>query len=97
MQNAIAGFLSYARERLAPLGVYVAADVFGLVTTSKDDMNLGQHLEILATSVDIICPMVYPSHYDLGSYGVKYPDADINGWIFWNAGNSYTEAGFDDI
>lgn len=76
MQDAIAGFLSYARERLAPLGVYVSADAFGLVTTSEDDMSLGQHLETLATSVDIICPMVYPSHYAMGTYGVAYPDSD---------------------
>lgn len=161
MQDAIAGFLSYARERLAPLGVYVSADVFGLVTTVEDDMRLGQHLETLATAVDIICPMVYPSHYALGTYGIKYPDsnpygivkksmetarerieaidttekkailrpwlqdfsapwlkrdygsnyisygpqqimdqkkatydAGLSQWIFWNAGNKYTEAGY---
>ena len=76
MAEAISEFLSYARERLEPLGVYVSADVFGLVTTVEDDMNLGQHLETLATSVDAICPMVYPSHYALGSYGIKYPDAN---------------------
>lgn len=76
MRDAIAGFLAYARERLAPYGVYVSADIFGLVTTVEDDMRLGQHLETLATSVDFLCPMVYPSHYALGSYGVQYPDAD---------------------
>ncbi|OZV10630.1 glycoside hydrolase [Tissierella sp. P1] len=76
MRDAIAGFLSYARERLAPYGVYVSADIFGLVTTVEDDMKLGQHLETLAIAVDILCPMVYPSHYALGSYGVPYPDAD---------------------
>lgn len=76
MQDTIANFLKYARERLAPYGVYVSADIFGLVTTVEDDMKLGQHLETLATSVDILCPMVYPSHYALGSYGVKYPDAE---------------------
>ena len=76
MQDTIADFLKFARERLAPYGVYVSADVFGLVTTVEDDMGLGQHLETLATAVDILCPMVYPSHYALGSYGVKYPDAE---------------------
>lgn len=162
MRDAIAGFLSYARERLAPYGVYVSADIFGLVTTVNDDMRLGQHLETLATAVDILCPMVYPSHYALGTYGVKYPDADpytivntsmktaqeridkiettetkailrpwlqdfsapwlkreygsnytpygakqikdqkkatydagIDQWIFWNAGNKYTDEGFE--
>ncbi len=76
MQDTIANFLKFARERLAPYGVYVSADIFGLVTTVEDDMKLGQHLETLATAVDILCPMVYPSHYALGSYGVKYPDAE---------------------
>lgn len=76
MRDAIADFLRYARERLSPYGVYVSADIFGLVTTVEDDMRLGQHLETLATAVDILCPMVYPSHYALGTYGVKYPDAD---------------------
>lgn len=53
-----------------------SADAFGLLTTSDDDISLGQHLETLATSVDIICPMVYPSHYAMGTYGVAYPDPD---------------------
>jgi hypothetical protein len=38
-------------------------------------MGLGQSLEILANSVDILCPMVYPSHYYLGTYGIKYPNS----------------------
>jgi hypothetical protein len=76
MEKAIGEFLKYARERLEPLGVYVSADVFGLVTTAEDDMGLGQYLETIATSVDIVSPMVYPSHYAMGSYGVKYPDAE---------------------
>lgn len=82
MAEAISEFLSYARERLEPLGVYVSADAFGLVTTVEDDMNLGQHLETLATSVDVICPMVYPSHYAIGSYGIKYPDANPYGIVY---------------
>lgn len=72
--QAIAEFLSYGRERLSKKGVVVSADVFGLVTTTKDDMNIGQHLESIAASVDVICPMVYPSHYGKGSYGVAEPD-----------------------
>lgn len=72
--EAIAEFLSYGRERLSQKGVVVSADVFGLVTTTKDDMNIGQHLESIVASVDVICPMVYPSHYGKGSYGVAEPD-----------------------
>lgn len=72
--EAIAEFLAYGRERLSKKGVVVSADVFGLVTTATDDMNIGQHLETIAKSVDVISPMVYPSHYGKGSYGVAEPD-----------------------
>ena len=72
--EAIAEFLSYGRERLSKMGVVVSADVFGLVTTATDDMRIGQHLESIARSVDVICPMVYPSHYGKGNYGVAEPD-----------------------
>lgn len=72
--EAIAEFLSYARERLQSMGVVVSADVFGLVTTDTGDMGIGQHLESIAKSVDVVCPMVYPSHYAKGSYGVAEPD-----------------------
>jgi hypothetical protein len=29
----------------------------------------------MCRNVDIYCPMIYPSLYDLGSYGVEYPAA----------------------
>ncbi len=72
--EAIAEFLSYGRDRLKNKGIVVSADVFGLVTTATDDMRIGQHLESISRSVDVICPMVYPSHYGKGSYGVAEPD-----------------------
>jgi len=76
MAQAISEFLSYARERLSKKGAVVSADVYGLVTTVKDDMGIGQHLETLTTATDVLCPMVYPSHYAYGSYGIKYPDLE---------------------
>lgn len=76
MAEAIAGFLAYARERLKDKGVVVSADIYGLVTTVKDDMGIGQHLETLIPTTDVLCPMVYPSHYAYGSYGIKYPDLE---------------------
>ena len=74
MAEAIAAFLSYARDELKPYGVYVSADIFGLVPIVVDDMRLGQHMETLATAADILCPMAYPSHYALGTFGVSIPD-----------------------
>jgi len=68
------GTSAAGKDRLGKKGVVVSADVFGLVTTATDDMRIGQHLESIAKSVDVMCPMVYPSHYGKGSYGVAEPD-----------------------
>ncbi|WP_066496538.1 putative glycoside hydrolase [Abyssisolibacter fermentans] len=73
--DAISGFLKKAREELEPLGVYVSADIFGDIINNKNDSGIGQNLEMLAGATDILCPMVYPSHYAMGSYGAKYPDS----------------------
>ncbi|MDB4894212.1 MAG: hypothetical protein JWN15_474, partial [Firmicutes bacterium] len=74
--DAIAGFLSYAKQELAPLGVFIAADVFGLTTSvaDGDDMEIGQDYAQIAGIVDYIMPMVYPSHYAPGTYGVDNPN-----------------------
>lgn len=73
--RVIADFLAYARRELEPLGAFVSADVFGLVTSAADDLGIGQYWEELAPSVDYMSPMVYPSHYALRSYGLPDPDA----------------------
>lgn len=72
--EAIKDFLAYAHSKLEPLGVWVSADVFGLTTRVKDDMGIGQNFEKIADNVDIICPMVYPSHYSTNSYGLDDPN-----------------------
>jgi hypothetical protein len=74
-EDAIAGFLAYARQRLEPLGVWVSADVFGLTVHVKDDMGIGQRIEKISQNVDIVCPMTYPSHYGPGVYGIDNPNA----------------------
>lgn len=71
----IADFLTYAREELKDYPVYVSADVFGLTTTVVDDMGIGQQWELITSTVDYISPMMYPSHYGNGSYGLSIPDA----------------------
>ncbi|MEX2584275.1 MAG: putative glycoside hydrolase [Gemmatimonadota bacterium] len=60
---AIATFLDRARDRLHPLDVVVAADVFGMSMNGADDVGIGQQWERLATVADHLLPMVYPSHY----------------------------------
>jgi hypothetical protein len=73
--EVIRDFLAYARRELAPYGVKVSADIFGLVTTVKDDLGIGQHLEDVASAVDWVSPMAYPSHYARGEFGLTDPDA----------------------
>jgi hypothetical protein len=61
--DAIAAFLNEARKRLHPLGVPVAADLFGLTPNTYDDVDIGQQFETLSAVADHILPMAYPSHY----------------------------------
>ncbi|MCL6614389.1 MAG: putative glycoside hydrolase [Firmicutes bacterium] len=73
--EVIRDFLLFARAELKPLGVVVSADVFGLTCSAQDDLGIGQVIEEIAKAVDIISPMVYPSHYYPGTYGLPDPDA----------------------
>ena len=61
--DAIVAFLDEARQRLHPLGVAVAADVFGLSPADGDDISIGQQWERLVAAADHVLPMVYPSHF----------------------------------
>lgn len=73
-EDAIAGFLEYAHAELQPMGVDVSADVFGLVGMN-DYVGVGQVVSKMAPHLDVLCPMVYPSHYPATAYGYDNPDA----------------------
>ena len=73
----ITEFTKYLYDNLVPCGVYVAADVFGTVIDNETDQKIvGQDYVRMAQNLDYICPMVYPSHYRNGAYGIAVPDAD---------------------
>ncbi|MGE5272607.1 MAG: putative glycoside hydrolase [Verrucomicrobiota bacterium] len=71
--TTIARFLRYASSVLHPLGVRVSADLFGLAATH--DLGIGQVPKRVASYLDAIYPMVYPSHFSSGEYGIQDPDA----------------------
>lgn len=74
--DIITEFTKYAYEELSKAGIYVAADVYGTVIDSTIDQNIvGQNYVEMASVLDYICPMVYPSHYANGVYGIAVPDA----------------------
>ncbi len=76
--EAIRDFLKYAREELEPYNVNIGADVFGLITRTWDDYpeDIGQTWILMGQYVDIICPMVYPSHYSTGWYNLENPNSN---------------------
>jgi hypothetical protein len=74
--DAVAEFLRTANTRLDKLGVRTTADVFGLVTTVNGPLEVAQHWEKLAPVTDVLLPMVYPSHYPPGSFGIRRPNAE---------------------
>jgi hypothetical protein len=71
---ALREFLMLARSRLKPLGVKLSIDTFGLTTSVDTGMGIGQTLEQMAGLVDYVSPMMYPSHYAKGEYGLKNPN-----------------------
>ncbi len=75
-EQDLVDFLAEADRRLHPLGVKISIDVFGQTTTDDTGMGIGQHIAAMAAHVDYVCPMMYPSHYRKGSYGIKDPNRD---------------------
>jgi hypothetical protein len=72
--SVVTDFLAEARRRLNPMGCAVSAAVFAIVVSSPDDQGLGQRPEELSTQVDVLSPMVYPSHYSDGWLGFADPN-----------------------
>ncbi|MCI9316172.1 MAG: putative glycoside hydrolase [Lachnospiraceae bacterium] len=88
----ITEFTQYLYDRLVPLGVYVAADVFGTVIDNETDQAIvGQDYVKMAAHLDYICPMVYPSHYHNGAYGISIPDAEPYRTIYEASASSVRE------
>lgn len=81
-QVALEEFFSYLHDEMKdptayPPGVkppVLSADLFGMVTTNYDDLNIGQVLERALPYFDYIAPMVYPSHYPAGFNGWTDPN-----------------------
>jgi len=74
--QALADYLKEAKTRLNKLGVRSTADIFGLVTTVNGALEVGQDWEKISPNVDVVLPMVYPSHYPHGELGIARPNAE---------------------
>lgn len=73
--DIICEFMEYAYERLSREGLFVSADVFGAIINSDVNADsVGQIYGEMAKHLDYISPMIYPSHYGDGNYGIEHPD-----------------------
>lgn len=74
--DAVTQFTKYIYEKLSSKA-YISADVFGGVISSRQDGEaVGQLYGEMAKCLDYICPMIYPSHYSDGYFGIDHPDME---------------------
>ncbi|MFD2671123.1 putative glycoside hydrolase [Marinicrinis sediminis] len=73
--DAVANFVRYAREQLESTDTRVSVDIFGYAASVPAAEGIGQDFNKISQFVDVISPMVYPSHYTTGWFGSTVPDA----------------------
>jgi hypothetical protein len=61
----ITDFLARAHKALTPYKILLSIDVFGIIAWGRpeDTQMIGQKIEDLVQHCDVICPMIYPSHF----------------------------------
>ncbi|MBA3844093.1 MAG: polysaccharide deacetylase family protein [Actinobacteria bacterium] len=72
--SAIVGFLSDSQRALARYRTYLGASVFGVAATRPAEV--AQPIRQMAAHLDYVAPMVYPSHWAPGEYGVADPNSE---------------------
>lgn len=70
----------------------ISADLFGMVTTNYDDLNIGQVLERALPYFDFIAPMVYPSHYPSNFHGYPNPNKEVYGVVNYSMSEAVKRA-----
>ncbi|HHO75721.1 MAG TPA: LysM peptidoglycan-binding domain-containing protein [Deltaproteobacteria bacterium] len=73
--DVIAEFLKRIHALTSAHGVLLSLDMFGIVIwkQDKDILSVGQDIEKIRHHVDIISPMLYPSHFSKDFAGVANP------------------------
>ena len=74
-EAGLTDFFNYASGRLHEKQIIFGADLFGTIIGSDVDRDrTGQNYLSIAEHTDAICPMIYPSHYANGTFGMNVPD-----------------------
>jgi hypothetical protein len=72
-EQAIAEFLATSRDAVRRHGAFLGASVFGIA--AQRPTAIGQDIPAMAEHLDYVAPMVYPSHWGPGEYGVASPES----------------------
>jgi hypothetical protein len=71
-QASIVSFLAEARRALEPTGAFLGASLFGIAAFRPEE--IAQDVGRIARNVDYVAPLIYPSHWCPGVYGVDDPE-----------------------
>lgn len=73
-QKSIVSFLATAREALEPTGTFLGASLFGIAAFRPQDV--AQDVHRIARNVDYVAPLIYPSHWGQGIFGIDDPESE---------------------
>ncbi len=71
--QAISDFVATAAPRVKSAGAFVGAAVYGI--SAFTPISVAQDIPEMAKHLDFLAPMVYPSHWGPGEYGVAKPNS----------------------
>lgn len=55
--------IRFYKARLAKQNIPLQIDVFG-ISSFGEEKHIGQNVKLFSQTIDVLCPMVYPSHYE---------------------------------
>lgn len=88
--DVIENFLTKVMKEMEPYNVVISADVFGITTKRDGDFeNIGQDFSRIASIVDVVCPMVYPSHYYYNEYKIAKPDKNPYEIVYYSMEDAF--------
>jgi hypothetical protein len=74
--SAVTDFTAMAADTVHRIGAAVSFDLFGQTTVVTVEDSIGQIWEEIAAHADYLSPMVYPSTWVVGRFGLAYPPAE---------------------
>jgi len=73
-QDGVVRFVARTAKALERTGAELGASVFGVAASRPDEV--AQNIQRMAPYLDYVAPLVYPSHWGPGEYGVPDPNAE---------------------